>query len=349
MKTTIEDPIKKIISLGKVFIIAEIGVNHNGDLELAYQLIDAACKAGAHAAKFQSFVVDEMILPSTKTASYQAKNCGEENQYQMLKRLELDFETQSKISSYCKKKGVYFFSSPFDKTSVDFLEKLDVPVFKIPSGEITNWPLLEYISQKNKPTILSTGMSSLEEIKKSVSFFQKSGKAPLYVLHCVSTYPTPLDEVNLLFIKTLMKELKVTVGFSDHTMSTLLPAVATGLGAQIIEKHLTLDQALPGPDHHSSLNCEQFSQMVSNIHEVVIALGSPVKKISEAEMATRKLVRKSLILNKKKKCGDKILLNDLVEKRPGWGISPMEKNRLLGKSLKRDLEKDHILMWDDVN
>jgi N-acetylneuraminate synthase/N,N'-diacetyllegionaminate synthase len=330
-----------------VFIIAEAGVNHNGDLSLAKKLIDLAKGSGADAVKFQTFKAEEIVTPRIGKASYQKNiTSPQESQYEMLKRLELkdsDFKT---LAAYANKKNIIFLSSPFDKKSVDLLEEIGVSAFKIASGEITNLPLLEYIAKKDKPIILSTGMASLDEIKQALQVINTAGKQEVILLHCVTSYPVKIEEVNLKAIITLGKKFNLLVGFSDHTEGIIAPAAAVVLGACIIEKHFTLDKNLPGPDHSASLGPEELKSLVRAVRDTEKALGNGLKQPTAAEEAIKIYARKSIVAKVDIPRGVYIKEDMLSIKRAGKGIEPKYLKDIVGKIIKRSIKKDQPLFME---
>lgn len=328
------------------FIIAEIGVNHNGSVELAKKMIKSACDCGVDAVKFQTFVSEDLVSENAKTAEYQEKNTNENSQLEMLKKLELSYEDFFELKKYAENCGVIFLSSPFDFKSVDLLEKLDVSLYKLGSGELTNFELIDYVLKTNKPLILSTGMATLDEIKETYDFIKN--KNQLVILHCITGYPTSFEEANLNFIKTLQKELDVPIGFSDHSPGIELPIAAVALGACVVEKHFTLDKTLEGPDHKASLNPEEFKAMVNAIRNVEVAMGDGIRKFSENEIDIKKVARKSIILNKDIKKGTVLKKDMLSIKRPGTGIEPKYLDEVIGKIANKDLNSSAILQWEDL-
>ncbi|WP_405289640.1 N-acetylneuraminate synthase [Methanobrevibacter sp.] len=328
------------------FIIAEIGVNHNGSVELAKKMIKSASDCGVDAVKFQTFVSEDLVSENAKTAEYQEKNTNENSQLEMLKKLELSYEDFFELKKYAEKCGLMFLSSPFDFKSVDLLEKLDVSLYKLGSGELTNFELIDYVLKTNKPLILSTGMATLDEIKETYDFIKN--KDGLVILHCITGYPTSFEEANLNFIKTLQKELDVPIGFSDHSPGIELPIAAVALGACVVEKHFTLDKTLEGPDHKASLNPEEFKAMVDAIRNVEVAMGDGIRKFSENEKNIKKVARKSIILNNDIKKGTVLKKEMLSIKRPGTGIEPKYLNEVIGKIANKDLNSSVILQWEDL-
>jgi N,N'-diacetyllegionaminate synthase len=337
----------------KVLIIAEAGVNHNGDFEKAKKLIEVAAEAGADVVKFQTFKAKKLVSSSAKKAEYQQNNFAEsdDSQFNMLKKLELPFEWHQDLIDYAKSQEIQFASTGFDEESVDFLESLGQSFFKIPSGEITNLPYLEHIASKNKPTILSTGMADMNEISEAIDALLNSGltKNHITVLHCNTEYPTPMEDVNLMAMLQIRNDLGVKVGYSDHTLGIEVPIAATALGATVIEKHFTLDRKLPGPDHSASLEPNELKAMVQAIRNIEKALsGSGIKSPSNSETKNIIVARKSLVLTKDLASGTAITKHDLEIKRPGNGISPMKIKEVIGMTLKNDMPKEAILQWEDL-
>ena len=337
----------------KVLIIAEAGINHNGDFEKAKKLIEVAADAGADVVKFQTFKAEKLVSSSAKKAEYQQNNFAEsdDSQFNMLKKLELPFEWHQDLIDYAKSLEIQFASTGFDEESVDFLESLGQSFFKIPSGEITNLPYLEHIASKNKPIILSTGMADMNEISDAIDALLNSGlsKNHITVLHCNTEYPTPMEDVNLMAMLQIRNDLGVKVGYSDHTLGIEVPIAATALGATVIEKHFTLDRKLPGPDHSASLEPNELKAMVQAIRNIEKALsGSGIKSPSNSETKNIIVARKSLVLTKDLASGTAITKHDLEIKRPGNGISPMKIKEVIGMTLKNDMPKEAILQWEDL-
>ena len=326
-----------------VFIIAEAGVNHNGSIELAFQLVDAAIESGADAVKFQTFKSENFALKNTPKAEYQKKTTNpSESQFEMLKRLELNFDAFKKISNYCEHKGIKFLSSPFDHPSIDLLEELGLEIFKIPSGEITNLPYLRRIGSIAKKVILSTGMSTLKEVGEALNILVDSGmeKENISILHANTMYPTPMEDVNLNVLKTICKEFDVAVGYSDHTSGIEVDIAAVAIGATIIEKHLTLDKAMNGPDHKASLEPRELKAMVTAIRNIEKAMGSSVKIPTPSEQINKNIVRKSIVAKCVIKKGERFSEDNLAIKRPGTGISPMKWDKVIGTVAKNDYQVD---------
>lgn len=336
-----------------IVIIAEAGVNHNGDLQYALQLIDAAAEAGADYVKFQTFKAEKIVNINAQKADYQKNNVrGEEDtQFAMLKKLEMGEEWYPILIKRCEEKGINFLSTGFDLDSIDFLDSLNIPFYKIPSGEITNKPYLQHIAHKGKDIILSTGMANLQEVKDAVEVIEASGvsKDRIIVLHCNTEYPTPMEDVNLLAMQHIAKELKVKIGYSDHTLGIEVPIAAVALGAIVIEKHFTLDRNLEGPDHAASLEPEELKAMVSAIRNIELVLsGSGIKEPSKSEKKNISIARKSLHAKIDLKVGSIINQNDLISLRPADGISPMEIDAVLGKTLVQDIKAGSSIQWNQL-
>ncbi|HZX31789.1 MAG TPA: N-acetylneuraminate synthase [Rhodocyclaceae bacterium] len=330
----------------KTLIIAEAGVNHNGDLDLAFALVDAAAAAGADAVKFQTFDAKSLVSVTAPKAGYQKVTTGEaESQQAMLERLQLDDAAHRALLARCREKGITFLSSPFDIPSTDYLLGLDVPLLKIPSGEITNLPYLRHLGKSGKPLILSTGMSTLGEVEEALAVLEAAGtpRQSITVLHCNTEYPTPYGDVNLRAMATLAQAFGVTVGYSDHTPGIEVSVAAVALGAAVIEKHFTLDRNLPGPDHKASLEPAELAAMVTAIRNVEAALGSPVKAPSPSELPNRPIARKSLVAARAIRQGEPFTPENVVAKRPGTGISPMRWDEVMGRPASRDFATDELI------
>jgi N-acetylneuraminate synthase/N,N'-diacetyllegionaminate synthase len=334
------------------FVIAEAGVNHNGDLNLAKKLIEVAAEAGADYVKFQTFKAEKSISKSAKKAEYQAVNTNscDDKQLDMVKKFELTKEQHQILINYCSEKNIGFLSTPFDLESVDLLDELGVTYFKIPSGDITNLPLLRKIASKSKPAFLSTGMANLGEIEAALEILENAGlkRSSITILHCNTQYPTPIEDVNLRAMNTIAQAFGLKVGYSDHTLGIEAPIAAVALGASVIEKHFTLDRNLPGPDHKASLEPEELKAMVQGIRNIEKTLGSPIKKPSPSEKPNIAVVRKSIHLAKSLNEGDVLELQDIIMLRPGDGISPMMLEQVIGLSLKKDLPEGQMLRWEDI-
>jgi N,N'-diacetyllegionaminate synthase len=348
---------RKIIIIGKhkvgdgrpCFIIAEAGVNHNGSIELARELIDVAVQAQADAVKFQTFKPEKVCSPLAPKATYQLQTtCTEESQLEMTKKLQLPFGAFRELQSYCKSKNILFLSTPFDYESADFLAKLEVPAFKIPSGEITNLPLVEHIARKRRPLIVSTGMSALDEVGKAVTTIRGAGNNELVLLHCVSNYPAQPTSVNLRAMCTLAEVFGVPIGYSDHTRGIEVAIAATALGACVIEKHFTINRELPGPDHRASLDPDELAAMVRSIRNVEAALGDGIKRPASEEAETAAVARRSLTAARYIPAGT-ILTEELVAiLRPGTGLAPAMRVQLVGRRTRQDIEAGTLLTLDMV-
>jgi len=326
-----------------VFIIAEAGVNHNGSIELAFKLIDAAVESGADAVKFQTFKAENLVSKNTQKAEYQKQTTNPlESQLDMLKKLELDVDVHKKLIKYCNAKGILFLSSPFDHDSIDLLNELGIEVFKIPSGEITNLPYLRRIGSLAKQVILSTGMSTLKEVGDALAILVDSGtkKENITVLHANTMYPTPMEDVNLKAMQTMQKEFDIAVGYSDHTLGIEVDIAAVAMGASIVEKHFTIDKAKEGPDHKASLEPEELRAMVIAIRNVEKALGDGIKIPSGSEKPNIVVARKSILANQKIKKGDTLTEENIIVKRPGNGISPMKWDEVIGLVAAKDYQVD---------
>ena len=327
-----------------VFIIAEAGVNHNGDINLAKKLIDIASLAGANAVKFQTFKADKIVSKDTKKADYQSKNIddGDNSQYNMLKKLELDIDTHHKLIEYCKTKNIMFLSTPFDLDSIDLLSELGLNIFKIPSGEITNLPYLRKIGKLNKEIILSTGMATISEIKDALEVLYKAGslKENITVLHANTMYPTPMKDVNLNAMVTIGKTFDIKYGYSDHTLGIEVDIAAVAMGASVIEKHFTLNRDMDGPDHKASLEPKELISMVKSIRNIELALGSNIKKPTPSETPNISVVRKSIVASCKIKKGELLTKDNLTVKRPSGGISPMRWDDIIGTVSKNNYMQD---------
>ncbi len=331
----------------KTIIIAEAGVNHNGSIDKAYQLIDIAADAGVDYVKFQTYRTENLVSKNCRKADYQMKNIGDDDmsQYKMLKNLELSIEDHYLLKDYCVKRGVKFLSSAFDLDSVEFLGSMLLDLWKIPSGEITNYPYLHKIAQYNQMTILSTGMSTLEDIRLAVKVLLDGGldKDKLIILHCNTEYPTPMKDVNLKAMYAIKSEFGVRVGYSDHTEGIEVPIAAVALGAEVIEKHFTIDKTMVGPDHKASLSPDELKQMVKAIRNIENALGSAEKYVSESELKNVSIARKSIVAAVNIKKGDLLTDKNITVKRPGGGLSPMLWNEVVGTIAKQDYLLDELI------
>lgn len=330
--------------MNPVFIIAEAGVNHNGSLENAKKLIDAAFKAGVDAVKFQTFKTENLVSRNTAKAEYQLKTTDKnESQYEMLKNLELDKNAHKELIAYCKKKGLLFLSTPFDLDSIDLMNALDIPILKVPSGEITNYPYLRKIGETKKEVILSTGMSNIDEIEQAIALLKKYGTSKLSLLHCNTEYPTPMSDVNLNVIHTMRERFQLPIGYSDHTVGIEVPIAAATLGAAIIEKHFTLDKNMEGPDHKASLEPSELKNMVRAIRNIELALGKKEKAPTNSERKNIQVARKSIVAKVEIKKGDIFTEGNLTTKRPGSGISPMQWENVIGKPANKNYKVDEMI------
>lgn len=331
----------------KVFIIAEAGVNHNGSIEIAKKLIDVAAEAKVDAVKFQTFKTELSITKDAKKADYQVANTQNsgESQFDMVKKLELSEDVHRELISYCKEKGVMFFSTAFDHHSIDFLDSLGLDIFKIPSGEITNLPYLQHIGRLRKKIILSTGMATLGEIESALSVLMSSGtpRENITILHANTEYPTPIEDVNLKAMLTIGQAFNTNYGYSDHTLGIEVPTAAVALGATVIEKHFTLDRNMEGPDHAASLEPDELYAMVSSIRNIEKALGSSIKQPSPSESKNMAVARKSIVAKTAVKKGEVFTEHNLTIKRPGTGISPMRWNEILGSIALKDYKEDELI------
>lgn len=326
-------------------IIAEAGVNHNGSMDLAKRLIDAAADAGVDYVKFQTFKAANLVTKDAKQAEYQQRNAQDDSQYAMLKKLELSREQHYELIEYCKLREVRFWSTAFDFESVDFLHELNLGLWKIPSGEITNYPYLRKIAQFGEPVILSTGMSTNEDIDAAIKALCDNGlkREQITLLHCNTEYPTPMQDVNLRAMQQMKERFGVKVGYSDHTPGIEVPIAAVALGAEVIEKHFTLDKTLHGPDHKASLEPQELKAMVSAIRNIEQALGDGEKRVSESERKNMTIARKSIVAARDIKQGELLTEDNLTTKRPGCGISPMRWECVVGTKAVRDFKTDELI------
>lgn len=330
----------------KVIVIAEAGVNHNGDAVLAERLVDAAAAAGADFVKFQTFSADRLVTQAATKAEYQCETTGAaESQYEMLRRLELGRDAHFGLADYSASKGIGFLSTAFDVESLDFLVSLGIPLIKVPSGEITNLPYLRRVANHRKPVILSTGMATMDEIGDALGVLEAGGvnRSRITVLHCTTEYPAAMCDVNLRAMQTIRDILGVAVGYSDHTLGIEVPIAATAMGATVIEKHFTLDKSLPGPDHRASLEPQELAAMVAAIRNVESALGSSVKAPCLVEERNKLVARKSIVSAAPIRCGELFSPENLCVKRPGTGISPMQWDSYIGKPAGRDYVEDELI------
>jgi len=326
-----------------VFIIAEAGVNHNGSLDLAKRLVDEAKNAGADVVKFQTAKLDSLVSKSAKMAEYQKENIGkEESQKEMLSKLLLPYEDFVELAKYCKHVGIRFLSTPFDIESIHFLDSLQ-DIWKIPSGEITNYPYLVEIAKTGKEIILSTGMCTMQEVDDALTVLEENGAGKITLLHCTTNYPTPMKDVNLNAMLTLKEHCSLPVGYSDHTKGIEVPIAAVAMGAEVIEKHFTLNRNMEGPDHKASLEPDELKTMVDAIRNIELAMGDGHKEPAESEKANLAVARKSIIAAKTVKKGETLTVENLTTKRPGTGISPMKWNEVIGTRAIRDFEEDELI------
>lgn len=327
-----------------VLVIAEAGVNHNGDIELAKKMIVEAKNAGADYIKFQTFVPEKLVSRFAEKAEYQKKTTGgDQSQLQMLQKLALTEHDFIELQQCCKKEGIGFISTPFDLESIAFLEKLDMDFWKLPSGEITNLPYLEAIGKTGRNVVMSTGMAEMPEIRAAIDVLEQSGCGSITVLHCNTEYPTPFCDVNLLAMNQMREVLKKPIGYSDHTVGIEIPIAAVALGAAVIEKHFTLDKTMEGPDHKASLEPQELKAMVDAIRNVEKGLGIAEKRRSESERKNCGVVRKSIVAAKEIRCGEKFSTENLTTKRPGTGISPMRWHEVLGREAKKSYQADECI------
>ena len=349
MKTISSNPVHYLqaMQMPKTFIIAEAGVNHNGSLELAKKLIDVAVNAGADAVKFQSFKADSLVSKSAQKADYQKLTTSpDESQYQMIKKLELDENAHRELIRYCNEKKILFLSTPFDLDSIELLNNFGMPIFKIPSGEITNLPYLRIIGSLGKEVIISTGMADLGEIEDALDVLMRAGtpKEKITILHATSEYPCPIEEVNLRAMQAIRAAFGVKVGYSDHTQGIEVSIAAVAMGACVIEKHFTLDRNLPGPDHKASLEPGELKHMVAAIRNIEAALGDGIKLIAPSEARNKPVARKSLVAKQAIKAGDVFSIDNITAKRPGTGISPMRWDEVIGRTAVYDFKADELII-----
>jgi N-acetylneuraminate synthase len=334
----------------RTFIIAEAGVNHNGEIDLAKELINEAKKANADAIKFQTFITEELVTSYAPKAEYQKKNTSnDENQFKMIKKLELSFETFRELKNHADNQDILFLSTPFDLPSVEFLANLGVPAFKVGSGDMNNTIMLERIVAEKKPILLSTGMASLDEISEIFSFLVENGVNELLLFHCTTNYPASIDSLNLKAISALQKLFNVPIGFSDHSLGIEAPKLAVALGAKAIEKHFTLNKNLAGPDHKASVEPEELREMVNEIRITERMLGSPNVIVNEVEKKTRIVARKSIVANRDISRSTIISREDLTVKRPGDGIPPKNIDLIIGKIAKKDIQKNDQISWENLD
>ncbi|HYR89084.1 MAG TPA: N-acetylneuraminate synthase [Terriglobia bacterium] len=339
----------KRIGEGAVFIIAEAGVNHNGELGNALRMVDVAAEAGADAIKFQTFKAEYLAAEDAPKARYQIAATGDgERQFEMLKRLELGPDAHQALQKRCSERNIIFLSSPFDECSVDFLATLPVPAFKLGSGEVTNIPLLKHVGSKGRPVLLSTGMSNLEEVDQAIQTLRRSGCDEIALLHCVSNYPAAPSDANLRAIPTMKQAFGLPVGFSDHTPGITVAIGAVGVGASIIEKHFTLDKNMPGPDHKASLDPDELKSMIAGIRMLEVALGTGVKAPAASELENRAIVRRSLAAAVDIEAGTRIEPHMLRALRPGTGIPPTSLGEVVKRTAKRSVKAGELIDWTDL-
>jgi N-acetylneuraminate synthase len=335
--------------VSRTYLIAEIGVNHNGDVELAKKMIDAAKAAGADAVKFQTFSADSLVSPGTPKVDYQKNTTSpEETHYDMIRRLELDHQAHYDLFNYCVEKSIDFLSTPYDIDSAQFLLKLGVKLFKTASADLVDLPLQRYIASTGKPTIVATGMASLGEIDQVVDLYEEAGNPNLVLLHCVSNYPCSAQSINLRAMNTLAQAFSLPVGFSDHSEGFLAAVIAASMGAKVIEKHFTLDKAMSGPDHRASSTPEEFAQLVQNVRQAEVMLGSPRKTCQSEERQMATVSRKSIVLARSMQVGEEITLSDIRMMRPGTGLGANLIPKVVGQKLRTDLDVGHQLTWADL-
>ena len=334
----------------KTLIIAEAGVNHNGNFELAKQLVDKAVEGGADIVKFQTCKAENVISRYADKAEYQKVTTGEaDSQLEMVRKLMLTYEEYGKLKEYCDEKGIEFLSTAFDLPSVDYLHSIGMRRWKIPSGEITNLPLLIKIAKLGEPIIMSTGMSELSEVGDAIKVLKENGAGEITILHCTTEYPAPYEDVNLKAIDTMKETFGLPVGYSDHTKGLEIPVAAVARGACVIEKHFTLDRNMEGPDHKASIEPDELKQMVDMIRHVEVAIGDGIKKVSPSELKNQDIARKSIIAKTAIKAGDVFTEENITTKRPGSGINPMKWFDLLGKTAKHDYQEDYLIEEDELN
>ena len=346
MKSNIMDK----ISNGLCFIIAEAGLNHNGDIKLAYKLIDAAKEAGADAVKFQTFTAEDLVIEEAEKAEYQKEATdASESQLSMLKKLELKKNEFKELAEYTRKKGIMFLSTPFGLKSVDILEDCGVPAYKISSGDLTNILLLKYVAEKGKPMIISTGMSNIGEVEFALEAIKEARDLKdIVLLHCVSNYPASFESINLKAMKTLEQAFGLPIGYSDHTEGITISIAAAALGAKVIEKHFTLDRNLPGPDHKASIEPDELRDMVTAIRDVEKAFGDGIKRAMPEELEIRNVARKSIVANEDIPEGTTITEEMLTMKRPGTGIPSMHIELIVGRTAKQKIGKDSLINWKQI-
>jgi N,N'-diacetyllegionaminate synthase len=337
---------KKPMKTPHVLIIAEAGINHNGDIKTAMEMVHVAAESGADAIKFQTFSAEKVISASAPKADYQLKTTNPgESQLEMARKLELAYDEFRLLVAECKKQSISFLSTPFDDDSIDFLVELDLGTFKIPSGEITNFPYLRKIGRLNKKVILSTGMANLGEVESAINILDQAGtkREEITILHCTTDYPTQYEDVNLAAMLTLKHAFKLPVGYSDHSLGIEIPIAAVAMGARVIEKHFTLNKAMTGPDHAASVSPEELSAMVKAIRHVEIAMGDGIKKAASGEKKNKPIARRSIVTARSIKKGDAFTSDNIVAKRPGSGISPIHWDQIVGKKALKNFAPDELI------
>ncbi len=341
---------RKIGKQAPVFLIAEAGINHNGDLSTAKKMVDIAIKANVDAIKFQTFITQNLILKTTHKADYQkVSSDDDENFYDMIKKYELTKNDFNILKNYCDENEIIFLSTPFDEISVEWLEELHIPAYKISSGDMDNFPLLDLICSKGKPILLSTGMATLNEVKESIDFISSKGIEEIIVLQCTTNYPASLDEINLNVIDTYKIEFpNVIIGFSDHYIGFEASIGAIAKGVKVIEKHFTLDKNMDGPDHKASMDPKNLIKWVNSVRKTEKLLGSYAKIPSKTEIEIAKIARKSIVSLRDLEIGEFVKTEDISIKRPGYGVSPKEYNNIIGKQIKRKILKDTVILWEDL-
>lgn len=326
-----------------VYIIAEAGVNHNGSFELACRLVDAAKAAGVDCIKFQTFKSANLVSHNARKAAYQQDTTGAGSQIEMLRKLELSYDEFLRLKQYCDQAGICFLSTPFDFESIDFLNSIEMPFWKIPSGEVTNLPYLIALAKTGKPVVMSTGMCEMAEIRKAIQVLRENGTKEIRLLHCNTEYPTPYEDVNLRAMQTMRDAFGLEVGYSDHTKGIEVPVAAVALGATVIEKHFTLDRSMEGPDHKASLEPDELAAMVSSIRHIEKALGTGDKTPSPSERKNLEVARKSIVARREIRAGEVFTAENITVKRPGTGISPMKWFDVLGAKAPRDFHEDELI------
>ena len=326
-----------------VYIIAEAGVNHNGSFDLACKLVDAAKDAGVDCIKFQTFKSNNLVSNNAQKAEYQKSTTGEGSQVDMLKKLELSYDEFLALKKYCDEVDISFLSTPFDFESIDFLNSIDMPFWKIPSGEVTNYPYLVALAKTEKPVVMSTGMCEMAEVEAAIKVLRDNGTSDIRLLHCNTEYPTPFEDVNLRAMQTMRDTFDLEVGYSDHTKGIEVSIAAVALGATIIEKHFTLDRNMEGPDHKASLEPDELAEMVQSIRNIEKAIGTGDKTPSPSEIKNKAVARKSIVAKKRIEAGDAFTEDNITVKRPGSGISPMKWNEVLGMRAVRTFDEDELI------